>query len=694
MSDECQCSVDGMCSVFNREMHGRMREICQGCGISQELRAKYLEKWGREALGAGVEHPRLEKYKGVRGAGSHLKALIEWVGVKPDKKCGCEALAQMMDRNGVGWCERNIGVILPKMRENAAKLGYPFIEVLAKRMVLLAIDRAKKEALEATITPSTSPHVIAELFLRRSPIPPWPEGNKWQRWENVQEGFRIAFNEARFNIPKSPHFPIRKGIVICAGGWRFFPSLYVTVRIIRETGCTLPIQVWYLGEVEYDPRMSELLAPYNVEMIDGVKFVNTHCPGMFRCLGGWEMKAIAAAYSPFREVFSLDADCYPTYNLSKFMERVEYKNVGAVFWPDHYPLKKEQFELFGVPVPEKEVGLESGQFLVDKQVHWKALWLSAWLNGNSDYIYPTRTMIDFLYGDKDTFAMGWGKVGAKFILPRPKPGYRKVAFLQKDFDGKTFLIHRTMGKFKFRHPVDGVGVSKSYSTTQLEDVDTSEFPYDAFARKCLAEIEAVLCTTPALESYLLEHVHTNKDAIALDVGANIGDWGKVLGSRFKHVFMYEPVPSTAALIPRLSNATIIPCAVSNFDGGVEMVEREKNTLSSLSSIPTEIRNESEVRRFEVQCITLDSQTYPERVGFVKIDVEGEECNVLLGARNMLKSHSPQVLIEFHSKQNQQFVSGFLKELGYNEVLVRHPYYEVGSELYESHGWIVGTKEGT
>jgi hypothetical protein len=37
-----------------------------------------------------------------------------------------------------------------------------------------------------------------------------------------------------------------KGIVICGGG-RYWPSAWVAIKRLRASGCTLPVQLWYLG---------------------------------------------------------------------------------------------------------------------------------------------------------------------------------------------------------------------------------------------------------------------------------------------------------------------------------------------------------------------------------------------------------------------------------------------------------------
>ena len=68
--------------------------------------------------------------------------------------------------------------------------------------------------------------------------------------------------EAADRVPEPPAWTHDRGIVICGGGWRFFPSLFVTIACIRKTGCTLPIQVWFLGDRgEFDLRMLRALEP-------------------------------------------------------------------------------------------------------------------------------------------------------------------------------------------------------------------------------------------------------------------------------------------------------------------------------------------------------------------------------------------------------------------------------------------------
>src|SRR5262245_28925793 len=60
-----------------------------------------------------------------------------------------------------------------------------------------------------------------------------------------------------------------RGIVICAGGQRYFTCAWVLISILRRVHRTaLPIQVWHLGRREMSEEMRILLCEEGIEVVD------------------------------------------------------------------------------------------------------------------------------------------------------------------------------------------------------------------------------------------------------------------------------------------------------------------------------------------------------------------------------------------------------------------------------------------
>jgi len=266
----------------------------------------------------------------------------------------------------------------------------------------------------------------------------------------AQTPFAARFDLAARSIPEPPKWENDRGIVIVAGGWRFFPSLWVTVKLIRASGCRLPIQVWHL-EGELHELMRWFLRDQNVTWVNATRYQEENPQWQFsdpdRGNLGWATKALAIAACPFRHVLSFDADCYPVGNPALIFESAGYRDTGAVFFPDlsGSVMKSHQWLAFGVR-PRSEHDWESGQFAVDKSRQWPATWLSFWLNSHS------RESYRHVYGDKDTFHVAWRKLDAPVAL-HPDPAiWRHVAFIQRLPSGQPFSVHRCRDKFRLDEP--------------------------------------------------------------------------------------------------------------------------------------------------------------------------------------------------------------------------------------------------
>jgi hypothetical protein len=231
-----------------------------------------------------------------------------------------------------------------------------------------------------------------------------------------------------------------RGILICAGGLRYFTNAYVCASVLRLTGCTLPIQFWHLGPAELTDEMRHLVSHLAVTTADA-HVVRESYPA--RILNGWELKCYAIMHSPFEEVLFLDADNVAVRNPDYLFCAEPYVRTGAVFWPDRDRLSpdREIWDVTGVEYrDEREV--ESGQLLINKRQSWHALNVTMFMNEWSDYYYR------FIHGDKETFHFGWRKVGQDYAMPDRGMEFLDDTMCQHDFDGARIFQQRNYRKWQ------------------------------------------------------------------------------------------------------------------------------------------------------------------------------------------------------------------------------------------------------
>ncbi|KIW34325.1 uncharacterized protein PV07_01110 [Cladophialophora immunda] len=248
-----------------------------------------------------------------------------------------------------------------------------------------------------------------------------------------------------------------RGIVLTAGDDQA-PFLLTIIPTFRKLGCTLPIEIMYLGD-------SDLSEDYrsDLESLDGVltrdiaQMVNDE--GWK--LAGWAAKPFAILYSSFREVIFIDADSLFFVNPEVLFEDPAYQKAGALFFRDRLimPESKKRWLQQILPKPiSRQVKQsrfwtgdsghmqESGVIVVDKWRHFIALLLVTRMNGpdrdgNKD---EGRVGIyDMVYGDKETFWLGWelvgdqdyafhqGDAGTMGVVQEPKEEERKPRMVKK-----------------------------------------------------------------------------------------------------------------------------------------------------------------------------------------------------------------------------------------------------------------------
>ncbi len=289
---------------------------------------------------------------------------------------------------------------------------------------------------------SSPPLLTPEDACRRLRAGPAPAawGPRWQHNEVIIAAHRLLAREAIASIPPCPDAVWGRGIVICTGGAKYFPAAWVCASMLRHLGCRLPIQFWHLGERELDQRMREATADLDVTCVDAEELRLTR-PA--RRLGGWELKAYAILHSRFREVILLDADNVPLIDPATLLDAPEYRQHGAIFWPDRRNLKPDNLIWSICEVPYRdEPEFESGQIVVDKRRCWEALNLAMHYNEHSDFYYA------HIYGDKDTFHLAFHRTGKSYTMPATGVFWLDGTLCQHDFEGKRILQHRHYDKWR------------------------------------------------------------------------------------------------------------------------------------------------------------------------------------------------------------------------------------------------------
>ena len=249
----------------------------------------------------------------------------------------------------------------------------------------------------------------------------------------------------------APPYPAERfsgrGIVLCGGGETYFPCAWVCIQMLRRSGCSLPIELWYRGPAEMTSQMISLLEPMGVSCVDAYLVARQH---PVRRLDGWELKPYAIVNSRFEEVLYLDADNIALRNPEFLFSSTGYADTGAVFWPDRYTgpgsgqewLKREAWAVCRVPY-RVEPEIEAGQLLIDKRRCWHPLNVALHLNEHSDFYYA------FFLGDKDTFHLAWHRCGCPYCLVPivSRTLGHSEAIVQHDFEGNPLFQHRNGAKW-------------------------------------------------------------------------------------------------------------------------------------------------------------------------------------------------------------------------------------------------------
>ena len=213
-----------------------------------------------------------------------------------------------------------------------------------------------------------------------------------------------------------------------------------------------------------------------------------------------------------------------------------------------------------------------------------------------------------------------------------------------------------------------------------------------FARRIFSKFHKILVKT-GLKGLGLLYSHENqenngelffakrvikiyKSQNIFDVGANKGSYSKMfLDAGFgKEIFCFEPHPKTFTILDTSVRSLMVKkfdVALSNEEGSFEIYDyssQDGSEHASLFKDVIESLHKSAATAHQVKTTTLDQffkNLSIDKIGLLKIDTEGNELNVLIGAKGLIERDKIDIIhFEFNDMNivSKVFMRDFFKIL--------------------------------
>lgn len=196
--------------------------------------------------------------------------------------------------------------------------------------------------------------------------------------------------------------------------------------------------------------------------------------------------------------------------------------------------------------------------------------------------------------------------------------------------------------------------------------------------------KAIWAGTVELEFASVLRSAVKKGEICYDIGGYRGYMAGVMAlAGAAEVIVFEPLSANIvalekfrALNPQLP-VTLHNLAVGDEDGTARfktMTDHSMGKLSTSTFQPSATAvTEQEIRVRRLDSLIAEALVPPPDI--LKIDVEGAEYQVLLGADDLLRKYRPRIYMEAHSTALELSCCAKLRELGYTVTILETPPFE-------------------
>lgn len=269
-----------------------------------------------------------------------------------------------------------------------------------------------------------------------------------------------------------------QGIVTTANA-KYMPIFLVSLRMLRRTGCQLPVEVFIDDWTKYEPVICESVLPsLNAACVVLSEIYDT--ASSIQPPTSYQFKLFATLFSSFQHVLFLDSDAFPAHDPTDVFTTPPYTTHGLVVWPDLFGLtiSEHYYHIAGIPYtsPSSRPSTESGVFLLDKEKHRESLLMMVYYNYyGPSYYYPLLCQGSHGAGDKETFIQAALAVGRPWY--QVKTGVAGVGFFENNnyrlsgmaqMDPRTDFLYSPPTKSHV-HPTDCWDFSGTESVDTIPD---------------------------------------------------------------------------------------------------------------------------------------------------------------------------------------------------------------------------------
>ena len=167
------------------------------------------------------------------------------------------------------------------------------------------------------------------------------------------------------------------------------------------------------------------------------------------------------------------------------------------------------------------------------------------------------------------------------------------------------------------------------------------------------------------------------EGTVLDIGANIGNHSLFFSDYFRDIHSYEPNPIAFEVL-KINSKLVTNIQCYNF--GLSSLNKESSIIINENNIGgSKIDKNLLSTGIDITLKKLDdiNNNNFNKINLIKIDVEGHELDVLIGAKNTIKQHSPIIIFEQHEidfcNENNKVID-LIRSYGYKKFacIDKHP----------------------